>query len=221
MSKTRKDILAERLEEDIVSGRLAPGERLDEVSLATSFGVSRTPVREVLQRLASSGLVELRPRRGAIVSRISIGRMVEMFEVMAELEGMCGRLAARRMTTPEHAALNAALEECRRTAAAGDADAYYYENQRFHYVVYDGSHNHFLAEQARTLHRRLEPYRRLQLRVRSRLAASLSEHERVVEMLLAGNAEGAERALKAHVAIQGERFNDLLASLGGLTSAAE
>src|SRR3546814_18041549 len=97
MSKSRKDLLAERLEEDIVSGRFAPGERLDEVSLATSFGVSRTPVREVLQRLASSGLVELRPRRGAIVAQISIGRLVEMFEVMAELEGMCGRLAARRM----------------------------------------------------------------------------------------------------------------------------
>jgi DNA-binding GntR family transcriptional regulator len=221
MSKSRKDLLAERLEEDIVSGRLAPGERLDEVSLATSFGVSRTPVREALQRLASSGLVELRPRRGAIVTQISIGRMVEMFEVMAELEGMCGRLAARRMTTAEHAALNAALAECRRTAAAGDADAYYYENQRFHHVIYDGSHNRFLAEQAHALHRRLEPYRRLQLRVRSRLPASLSEHERVVEMLLAGNADGAERALKAHVTIQGERFNDLLASLSGLTSAAE
>jgi DNA-binding GntR family transcriptional regulator len=221
MSKSRKDLLAERLEEDIVSGRLAPGERLDEVSLATSFGVSRTPVREALQRLASSGLVELRPRRGAIVTKISIGRMVEMFEVMAELEGMCGRLAARRMTTAEHAALNAALAECRRTAAAGDADAYYYENQRFHHVIYDGSHNRFLAEQAHALHRRLEPYRRLQLRVRSRLPASLSEHERVVEMLLAGNADGAERALKAHVTIQGERFNDLLASLSGLTSAAE
>jgi DNA-binding GntR family transcriptional regulator len=221
MSKSRKDLLAERLEEDIVSGRLAPGERLDEVSLATSFGVSRTPVREALQRLASSGLVELRPRRGAIVTKISIGRMVEMFEVMAELEGMCGRLAARRMTTAEHAALNAALAECRGTAAAGDADAYYYENQRFHHVIYDGSHNRFLAEQAHALHRRLEPYRRLQLRVRSRLPASLSEHERVVEMLLAGNADGAERALKAHVTIQGERFNDLLASLSGLTSAAE
>jgi DNA-binding GntR family transcriptional regulator len=221
MSKSRKDLLAERLEEDIVSGRLAPGERLDEVSLATSFGVSRTPVREALQRLASSGLVELGPRRGAIVTQISIGRMVEMFEVMAELEGMCGRLAARRMTTAEHAALNAALAECRRTAAAGDADAYYYENQRFHHVIYDGSHNRFLAEQAHALHRRLEPYRRLQLRVRSRLPASLSEHERVVEMLLAGNADGAERALKAHVTIQGERFNDLLASLSGLTSAAE
>ncbi len=221
MSKSRKDLLAERLEEDIVSGRFAPGERLDEVSLATSFGVSRTPVREVLQRLASSGLVELRPRRGAIVAQISIGRLVEMFEVMAELEGMCGRLAARRMTAAEHATLNAALEECRRTAAAGDADAYYYENQRFHHVIYDGSHSGFLAEQARALHRRLEPYRRLQLRVRSRLATSLSEHERVVEALLAGNAEGAEHALKAHVAIQGERFSDLLASLSGLTHAAE
>jgi DNA-binding GntR family transcriptional regulator len=221
MTKSRKDLLAERLEDDIVAGRLVPGERLDEVSLATSFGVSRTPVREVLQKLASSGLVELRPRRGAIVARISIGRLVEMFEVMAELEGMCGRLAARRMTSGEHDALAAALAACRKTAHDGDADAYYYENKRFHHVIYDGSHNGFLAEQARALHRRLQPYRRLQLRVRTRLRTSLAEHERVVAALLAGDADTAEAALKAHVAIQGERFTDLLASLEAATSAAE
>ena len=221
MTKSRKDLLAERLEEDIVTGRLRPGERLDEVSLATSSGVSRTPVREVLQRLASSGLVDLRPRRGAIVAQISIGRLVEMFEVTAELEGMCGRLAARRMTAEEHVALAAALDACRRTAAAGDCDAYYFENKRFHHIIYDGSHNGFLAAQAQALHRRLEPYRRLQLRVRTRLPTSLAEHEGVVALLVAGNAEGTERALKAHVAIQGERFNDLLANLNALTSAAE
>jgi DNA-binding GntR family transcriptional regulator len=218
---TRSEHVRELLEEGIATGEFPPGMRLDEVELAQRFDVSRTPLREALFQLASAGIVEMQPRRGTVVAEVSPHRMVEMFEVMAELEGMCGRLAARRMTTAEHAALNAALAECRRTAAAGDADAYYYENQRFHHVIYDGSHNRFLAEQAHALHRRLEPYRRLQLRVRSRLPASLSEHERVVEMLLAGNADGAERALKAHVTIQGERFNDLLASLSGLTSAAE
>src|SRR3546814_16906506 len=123
MSKSRKDLLAERLEEDIVSGRLAPGERLDEVSLATSFGVSRTPVREVLQRLASSGLVELRPRRGASVSRISIGRTADLFEVMAHLAGRCGRLAARLKPAPRTPAPTRPMAQCTRTPPARDGDA--------------------------------------------------------------------------------------------------
>ena len=91
------DKLREQLEQDIITGVFKPGDRLDEVSLAKRFSISRTPIRETLQRLASSGLVERRPRRGVFVRTLSLQELVEMFEVMAELEGMCGRLAARRI----------------------------------------------------------------------------------------------------------------------------
>jgi DNA-binding GntR family transcriptional regulator len=213
LDKNRSATLREALEEMIAVGELSPGDALDETVLATRFGVSRTPIREALIQLTSAGLVEMRPRRGALVAQIGPHRLVEMFEVMAELEAMCARLAARRMTPQEQQALVAAHQACVASRNAGDTDAYYYLNETWHRVVYTGSHNAFLAEEAVKLHRRLGPYRRLQLRVRDRIASSYDEHAGIVEALLAGDAElGAERA-RAHVVVQGQRFADLIASL--------
>src|SRR5437016_10839463 len=93
-TQTRSGELRERIEEKIATGELRPGSRLDENELAAEFDVSRTPIREALIQLASVGIVQIRPRRGAIVPELSPHRLVEMFEVMAELEAMCGRLAA-------------------------------------------------------------------------------------------------------------------------------
>src|SRR5688500_16243064 len=90
----RADRLRDQLEQEIVTGILRPGERLDEQGLAARFGVSRTPIREALMQLASAGLVELQARRGAFVASMSLKDVLERFEVMATLEGMCGALAA-------------------------------------------------------------------------------------------------------------------------------
>src|SRR5207237_5339650 len=100
--QTRSGELREILEEEIATGRLPPGTRLDETELSERFKVSRTPIREALIQLASIGIVEARPRRGAIIPQLTPQRLVEMFEVMAELESMCGRLAARRMSGLDH-----------------------------------------------------------------------------------------------------------------------
>ena len=104
MERKRSDIIADALEGMIFDGTFADGERLDEVQLATRFSVSRTPVREALLRLAQSGLVEQMPRRGVFVRQPGPVEVVEMFEVMAELEAACTRLAATRIT-------DAALDE--------------------------------------------------------------------------------------------------------------
>jgi len=205
--------LRDQIENEILIGSLRPGSRLDELSLAKRFGVSRTPVREALMQLASDELVELRPRRSAVVAQLSPQRLFEMFEVMAVLEGSAGRLAARRLTPEDKARLMKAYEACRVAAERGDADAYYYENEEFHHAIYAASHNQFLADQCRYLHRRLKPYRRLQLRVRNRILASLAEHEEIVKAINAGDAEGADGALQMHIRVQGERFSDLIASL--------
>ena len=94
----RADALRDQLEQDIVTGALRPGERLDEQSLAARFGVSRTPVREALMQLATAGLVTLQERRGAFVAALGFKEIIERFEGMAVLEGACGALAARRIT---------------------------------------------------------------------------------------------------------------------------
>lgn len=207
--------LRDEIENEILTGRLPPGTRLDEVPLAARFGVSRTPIREALMQLSAAGLIEIRPRRGAIVTEIGAERLVEMFAVMAELESMAGRLAARRHTETDAAALRATLDACRAAALAGETDVYYYENEQFHHAIYAASYNGFLIEQCTGLHRRLKPYRRLQLRVGNRMVTSLAEHEAVVGAILARDGQAAADALRDHIAIQGERFGDLVASLAG------
>ena len=205
--------LRDRIENELLTGAMPPGYRLDEMTLAARFGVSRTPVREALFQLASAGLIEIRPRRGAVVTEVGPERLVQMFEVMAGLEGMAGRLAARRQTDADRRNLTETHEACRRAAETADADAYYYENERFHHAIYAASHNAFLIEQCAALHRRLKPYRRIQLQVMNRVANSLAEHEAVVDAILKMDGDRAERLLRDHIMIQGDRFSDLMASL--------
>ncbi|WP_207484190.1 GntR family transcriptional regulator [Arenibaculum pallidiluteum] len=220
LPEATKARLRDELENAILTGSLLPGQRLDEVSLAKRFGVSRTPIREALRQLETAGLVEIRPRRGAVVAELGTERLVQMFEVMAGLEGVAGRLAARRHTEEDRQALLRAHEACRQAVQAGDADAYYYENEMFHLAIYAASHNAFLAEQCTTLHRRLKPYRRLQLRVRNRMVTSFAEHEAVIDAIIAMDGDRAERALRDHVVIQGDRFADFVALLAAGTTAA-
>ena len=215
------DTLREKIEEQIATGALPPGSSLDEAMLVDQYGVSRTPVREALIQLAAEGLIEIRPRRGAVVTSIGPTRLSEMFEVMAELEAMCARLAARRMTDGERKALQAAHEACEAARNQDDSDAYFYCNEQFHSAIYAGSHNGFLIEQASQLQRRLRPSRRLQLRVRNRMGVSFKEHQSVVQAITDGDTEGAASALRSHVVVQGERFADLLASLHALSPQAE
>ncbi|MCE8547024.1 GntR family transcriptional regulator [Ruegeria pomeroyi] len=213
MDKRRADIIAEEIEERIFDGRYQNGDRLDEVRLAEQFGVSRTPFREALQRLARSGLVELVPRRGAFVRQPGPVELMEMFEVMAEFEAVCGRLAAKRISDEALADLHDANDKCQIAVEALDPDSYYVENERFHKIIYRESGNGFLATETRNLHRRLQPFRRQQLRLRGRMAQSMEEHRAILDALEKGDSEAAANALRGHVAIQGEKFYNLLATL--------
>ncbi|MFG6179242.1 GntR family transcriptional regulator [Halomonas sp. THAF12] len=205
--------LRDLLEDAIIKGRYPPGARLDPEALEREYECSRTPVREAIQQLAMSGMVKVVPKRGTFVTQLSVAELVERFEVMAELEGMCARLAARRITAEELAGLRDAHEACRRMAEAGDANGYYYENGVFHQRIYEASHNRFLAQEAARLHAVLQPYRRMQLHLRHRLERSLAEHERVLAAIAEGDEQRAETEIESHVQVQGERFNDLVASV--------
>jgi DNA-binding GntR family transcriptional regulator len=221
MNKMRSEAVRDEIEELIAFGKLPPGKHLDETELAVRFGVSRTPVREALNQLSNAGLVEIRPRRGAVVAEVGPQTLVEMFEVMAELEGMCGRLAARRISSVQLAALVDAQQLCEEVRASGDPDLYYERNDVFHGIIYDASHNAFLVEQAWVLRRRLRPYRRLQLRARDRINNSLTEHEAIVRAIQTGDADRANELLREHVIIQGKRFGDLIATLPLLHADAD
>ncbi|WP_306258831.1 GntR family transcriptional regulator [Pararhizobium sp. IMCC21322] len=209
------DHIRENLEQAILTGSYVDGLRLDELRLAEQFEVSRTPIREALQMLAATGLVDLIPRRGAFVRHPGFVELVEMFEVMAELECLCGRLAARRLTDTHLVDLRAAESGCVSALESGDTDAYYRANERFHNLLYQASGNGFLTGEANRLHKRLQPFRRLQLRVRGRMVQSMDEHKAILSALEAGDAETTGRLLRDHVAIQGEKFHDLMAGFHG------
>ena len=204
--------IRDSLEQRIVEGELGNGKRLDETELSSFYGVSRTPVREALQRLAESGLAEHLPRRGTFVRSPSLSQLVEMFEVMAELECMAIRLAARRATADDIDALEKDNETCRAAVAANDTKKYYEVNARLHGRIYQMSENGFLASEARRLHDRLRPFRRLQLRVRGRMEESMAEHDIILAALRDGDADRAMETMKKHITIVGVRFNDLVSS---------
>lgn len=212
MASRSADDIRETIEQRIVEGEFEDGERLDEVTLAKRFGVSRTPLREALRMLAGSGLVELIPRRGAFVRHPGIVELVEMFEVMAELEALCGRLAARRISPGELAKLSVAARACEQALDKEDPDAYYHRNEEFHQLIYKAAGNSFLATEAKRLQKRLRPFRRMQLRARGRMKQSMEEHALILKSLETGDPEVASASLRSHVTVQGERFHDLLSS---------
>ena len=213
MQRKRSDTIAETLEGLILDGTFADGDRLDEVQLAERFDVSRTPLREAFQRLAVSGLVEQIPRRGVFVRQPGPVALLEMFEVMAELEAACARLAASRITDAALDEMRAVNARCKASVEIRDADGYYHQNERFHAILYRQAANGFLEDKCLRLQRRLSPFRRRQLHLRGRLAQSMAEHEAVVAALERGDAVAAADEIRAHVADQGEKFHLLMSSL--------
>lgn len=205
--------LRDRLEAEILSGKRPPGSRLDESKLAQHFGVSRTPVREALRELAAADLVVLRPRQGAVVATVTVTQLLHMFEVMAELESFCAKLAARRMTAQERKHLAEVHAHCGKLAEEAETYSYYDANRKFHEVIYAGSHNTYLEETTRAMRNRLSPYRRFQLNHPGRIVKSWKEHDAVVEAIANGDAEAAAAAMSHHVTIQGDVFTDFISAL--------
>ncbi|MGS4946142.1 GntR family transcriptional regulator [Meridianimarinicoccus sp. RP-17] len=191
--------IAAQLEERILLGRIAAGARLDEVALARSFGVSRTPIREALQSVVARGLAVRLPYRGVLVSEISPDRIDQLFEAMGEIEALCGRFAAERMTPEERTALRAQHAEMSVLAGAGDAEGYEAANTRLHQIIYAGSHNADFAEMAEAMRLRLSPFRRSQLADAPRMDRSDAEHARIVAAIVGGDGLAAESALRRHL----------------------
>ena len=210
MTKLPSAKIRDSLEQRIIEGELGIGKRLDEAELSAHYGVSRTPVREALQRLAESGLAEHLPRRGTFVRAPSLSELVEMFEVMAELECMAVRLATRRTTNADIDTLTESNEACRAAFEAGDTKRYYELNAAVHRQIYKMSGNGFLATEAQRLHDRLRPFRRLQLRVRGRMGESMDEHDIILAAIRDGDVQQAVDTMRNHITILGERFNDLV-----------
>jgi DNA-binding GntR family transcriptional regulator len=197
--KTRVDVIRDAVESDIVSGRLAPGLKLNEEAIAAHHGASRTPVREALQQLASKGLVELRSHAGAFVAQLTVTDLAEMFETMSFLESACAALAAMRHTTEDRRLLAAAHQRCAEAAARDDPDSFYIANAHFHERIYAASQNGYLCAQTIALRNRLEVYRRETTFHPGLIALTMREHEEIIRAIFDMDEAAAARKMRGHL----------------------
>lgn len=199
-----------KLAEEIIGGVLAPGAQLEEKALTERFDASRTPVREALRELSARGLVKLVPRKGGVVASLGIDELADMIDAECELEALCARLAAQRMTTVERKQLERVHEQSETHVNSGDVGAYLVSNQQFHDLVAAGTHNRTIVRTARALRDRLMPFRRAQADVERRLSVSHEEHAAVLRAILAADVEAADEAMRNHNARLGTHVLELL-----------
>lgn len=203
------------LQEEIESGKLAPGSPLDERALAARFAVSRTPVREAIQQLAARELVTVQPRQGITVARLSVSKVRAVLESIAEMETVAAKLAARRVDESLRARLDEAMARCQEAAVAGGTAEYAIANTFFHEVVYAGSRNPYLAEQIRAARRLILRYRVRDFQSRSQLARSLQDHLRIARAIQSGDEAAAADAMMRHVPSGTTEFSEFLAMVPG------
>ena len=194
---TLSDDIFHALAHDILSGAVEPGGRLDEPSICRKYKVSRTPIREALRRLSGTGLVEITPRRGVTVARIDVEQLNEMFEALAELEALCAKLSAVRMTPLEKKRLENLNAERPAKLAVGEHDLAALNNL-FHELIYHGAHNACIAGTTRGFRQRLAPFRTLQF-VPGHTEYSFHEHDAIVAAILKSEPDRAYTVMRDHV----------------------
>jgi DNA-binding GntR family transcriptional regulator len=195
----------------IQNGQLKPGERLREVELAESIGLSRTPIREALARLESEGLVIHDATRGILVAELDYSMVTELYYMREVLEGTAARLTAQHASEVEISILE---DLCRQYEDALDDEAKLaVSNRQFHDTLYRCSHNRYLVNMLTVLHDALSLLGSTTLGSPERAAETLKEHEAVVTAIRERNADAAEQALRNHIrSAQKLRMKRLFAS---------
>jgi DNA-binding GntR family transcriptional regulator len=203
------DEAAAQLRERIFGGELMPGTFLDEATLAEQMRISRTPVREALKVLTAEGLVRHEPRRGCFVNEVTEQDLDEIFPVIALLEGQCAREAAMKATDAELEALESLHDKLRRHAKGRRINDYYAANFAIHEAIIALANNRWLAQVIGDLRKIVKLARLQQLHAPGRLEQSLSEHMAVFASLRARDPDGAEAAMRTHLARQREALREM------------
>ncbi|WP_295316301.1 GntR family transcriptional regulator [Roseobacter sp.] len=184
--------------EAIDLGEYRPGDRLVESELADRFGVSRTPVREALQRLETQSLLS-RDGRSLIVASLDHNQMAELYVVRRELEGLAARLAAQHATAEEVRMLREMVTED--DALIEDPPALARANRRFHKQIHLASHNRYLVQQLDLVHRTMALMATTSLAAQGRGVIAQSEHDAIVAAIEARDADAAHDALREHISV--------------------
>ena len=198
-AKSLEESVYYQLEEEILGGKLNRGDTLTECALSARLGVSRTPLRAALHRLAEEGLVKISPNRGAVVLGVNAEDLVDIYKIRTRLEGLASSLAAGRISEEDKKRLSESVELSEFYIRKRDADKLKELDSEFHNIIYEASGNRRLSKILSELHRSIRAYRRLSLTVTDRLERSVAEHRGILNAILNADAEEADRLTSLHI----------------------
>lgn len=187
------------LEEEILDGRLHTGDTLTEISLSKRLGVSRTPIRAALHRLAEEGLVSISTNRGAVVEGVSSDDLIDIYKIRMRLEGLASAEAASKISDEDKKRLADSVELAEFYIYKNDTEKLKELDSQFHNIIYKASDNRLLFKILSELHRNIKAYRKLSLSVPDRLNKSVEEHKEILDAILRGDAEEADKLTERHV----------------------
>lgn len=190
--------VAELIRQQIYQRELEPGSWVDELKMAEAFGISRTPLREALKVLAAEGLITMKVRRGAYVTEMSEKDVRDVYHLLALLESDAAATVAQRASDEALQSLHAVHQSL--TDAVGDALLFFQINEQFHTQLLSLCDNRFLLQSVADLRKVMKLNRHQSLFRRGRIQDSLQEHERIMQRLLARDAQGARQAMQYHFA---------------------
>lgn len=196
------------LEEEILSGQLSRGETLTETSISSRLGVSRTPLRGALHRLAEEGLIEIIPNRGAVVIGIGEEDLIDIYKIRMRLEGLASAEAARRISDDDVKRLRENVELAEFYMSKKNSEHLEELDSEFHNIIYKASGNRLLYKTLSELHRNIQFYRKRSLAVEKRLEKSTAEHREILSAIERGDSDAADRLTYAHIEAA---LNNLLA----------
>lgn len=203
LEKTSRGTTVQRIEaalmDDIATGLLRPGERLDEVKLTERFGVSRTPIREALTRLTALAILVPGEKRGVRVAEYTREELAQVFEAMHEIEATCARIAAQRLSLLSRSEIERAQLTCMTAAKSGDVHAYMRANEAFHQTIYRATGNPYIAEIASDFRRRTGPFRAKKFGTQADLIASAESHEDLIASIFSKDSQAASDGMRAHM----------------------
>jgi DNA-binding GntR family transcriptional regulator len=211
---SRVDGLRDTIERMILLGEFAPGERLNELDLSIRLGVSRGPIREVLRLLEQAGLVRIVPNRGAVVRKVTVEEMLDLYDIRAGFARTAGRLLASRASREQIGVLQGLYDRMAEETDRRDVQAYYRLNIEFHECLLEFTGNRRLVELDVVVRNQLQISLRRAAFTPSQLRTSNAEHKRILDAVLDGQAEKAGLAFERHVLNGKSRMLETLAGHG-------
>jgi DNA-binding GntR family transcriptional regulator len=197
-SKSLTQQVVERLESDIIEGRLRPGQRLVETSLCEAWNISRSPVREALRILTGEGFLALIPRKGTFVSLLTRKEVEDIYHVRANLESLATFFTVRRGDPSVVKKMRAVQDALRAVVEREDATSYRALNLEFHNTVTDACGNEYLIRMLHSLEKHIQRYR-FRTYPKRGFPELIANHERIIELVASGDAELAEKERKARI----------------------